>query len=111
MGTLTDRMLDDDGHLTVKRLASEIGEPEDQVLIILGLETASADEATQQRLREVVEILERPEAWAGSPNTAWQWYVTTPIPALCDTPAAIVRSGWADDVIAYIEHIAEGGYA
>lgn len=111
MAKLTDRMLDDDGHLTVKRLASEIGEPADQVLIVLGLDTAPTQTTHQQRLRDVVEILERTEAWAGSLDAAWQWYVTRPIPALFETPAVLVRSGRADEVMLYIEHIADGGYA
>ena len=114
MTRLTDRVADQGGHLTVGALATELGEPEDQVLVVLGLTTSghpASAAKTQHRLREVVEILERTEPWAGSLDAAWHWYVTTPIPALSDTPAALVRSGRADEVLLYIEHIADGGYA
>ncbi|MGQ7246758.1 XRE family transcriptional regulator [Halomonas sp. V046] len=68
--------------------------------------------STQQRLRQAVEILKRVEPWAGSIHSAWSWFRTYPIAPLGDfTAEELVTRGRADDVRAYLSHIAEGGYA
>ena len=58
------------------------------------------------------EILELIEAWTGSYAQAVAWYDTEPLPSFGNvTAATLVRQGRADAVKAYIERIADGGYA
>ncbi|WP_370311711.1 antitoxin Xre/MbcA/ParS toxin-binding domain-containing protein [Sagittula sp.] len=58
------------------------------------------------------EILELIEAWTGSRAQAIAWYETEPLPSFDNmTAAMLVRQGHADAVRAYIERIADGGYA
>lgn len=58
------------------------------------------------------EIFELIEAWTGSHAQAVAWYDTEPLPSFDNVTAAeLVRQGRADAVRAYIERIADGGYA
>lgn len=58
------------------------------------------------------EILELIEAWTGSHAQAVAWYDTEPLPSFGNvTAATLVRQGRAGAVRAYIERIADGGYA
>ncbi|WP_293383476.1 antitoxin Xre/MbcA/ParS toxin-binding domain-containing protein [Phenylobacterium sp. SCN 70-31] len=67
---------------------------------------------TQGRLREMLEILRRVEAWAGGPAQAMAWYRAEPIPAFGDrTAEALVKAGQAGAVRDYLDHVASGGYA
>ncbi|HWE45374.1 MAG TPA: antitoxin Xre/MbcA/ParS toxin-binding domain-containing protein [Caulobacteraceae bacterium] len=67
---------------------------------------------TQSRLREMLEILARVEAWAGGRMQALAWYRAEPIPALGGrTAEAMVKSGQATMVRDYLDHIAMGGFA
>lgn len=57
-------------------------------------------------------ILPRVEVWAGSREEALRWYRETLIPALGDlTAQQLVARGRMADVLSYIEHIDQGGYA
>jgi hypothetical protein len=67
---------------------------------------------TQTRLREMLEILTRVEPWAGGLPQALGWYRGQSIPSLGDqTAEALVRTGDADLVRAYLDGFAVGGYA
>jgi hypothetical protein len=67
---------------------------------------------TQGRLREMLEILRRVEAWAGGPAQAMAWYRAEPIPAFGDrTAESLVKSGEAAALRDYLDHVATGGYA
>lgn len=67
---------------------------------------------TQSRLRDLVIILSRVERWAGSLPQAYAWYRAQPLPSFGDrTAESLVREGRAADVLAYLDRIAEGGYA
>ena len=58
------------------------------------------------------EILELIEAWIGSRAQAVPWYDTVPLLSFGNvTAATLVSQGRADAVRAYIERIADGGYA
>lgn len=95
-------------HITKKEFASALGLSHDAVIRKDRLHTV----ATQQRLRQAMEILKRIEPWAGSMSAAWSWYRTYPVASLGDlTAEELVARGRADDVRAYLTHIAEGGYA
>ncbi|WP_447894412.1 XRE family transcriptional regulator [Vreelandella sp. GE22] len=95
-------------HITKREFASAIGLSHNAIIRKERLHAVS----TQQRLRQTMEILKRIEPWAGSISSAWSWYRTYPISALGDlTPEELVSRGRADDVRAYLSHIAEGGHA
>ncbi|TDX22469.1 hypothetical protein DFO67_1292 [Modicisalibacter xianhensis] len=95
-------------HITKREFANAIGLSHSAIIRKDRLYTVS----TQQRLRQAMEILKRIEPWAGSISGAWSWYRTYPIAPLGDlTAEELVSRGRADDVRAYLSHIAEGGYA
>jgi hypothetical protein len=67
---------------------------------------------TQARVAEMLEILNRIEAWAGGRRQALAWYRAQPIPALDGrTAEALVKSGQAGLVRDYLDQIALGGFA
>jgi hypothetical protein len=68
--------------------------------------------ATQARLREVTEIINRILPWCGSVPQAFAWYRSQPIPAFGDQTAEdLVRAGRSEHVRSYLAGIAVGGYA
>jgi hypothetical protein len=67
---------------------------------------------TQQRLREMLEILTRVERWAGGMPQALGWYRGQGIPALGDqTAEALVKSDQALLVRRYLDGLAAGSFA
>lgn len=68
--------------------------------------------ATQARLREVAEVINRILPWCGSIPQAFAWYRSQPIPAFGDqTAEELVRAGRVEHVMRYLRGIALGGYA
>jgi hypothetical protein len=68
--------------------------------------------ATQARLREVAEIINRVLPWCGSVQQAFAWYRSQPIPAFGDQTAEnLLHQGRAEHVLDYLGGIALGGYA
>jgi hypothetical protein len=68
--------------------------------------------ATQARLRDVAEIINRILPWCGSEPQAFAWYRSQPIPAFGDQTAEdLVRAGRSEDLKSYLAGIAVGGYA
>ena len=68
--------------------------------------------ATQLRVREVAEIINRILPWCGSVQQAFAWYRSQPIPAFGDQTAEdLVRSGRSEHLKSYLAGIAVGGYA
>jgi hypothetical protein len=68
--------------------------------------------ATQARLRDMVEIINRVLPWAGSVPQAFAWYRAQPLPGFGDRTAEdLVKEGRAEAVKAYLARIAVGGYA
>jgi len=68
--------------------------------------------ATQARLRDVVEIINRVMPWAGSAPQAFAWYRAQPLPSFGDRTAEdLVKEGRAEAVKSYLSRIAVGGYA
>jgi len=66
----------------------------------------------QTRVREMLEIINLVQTWAGGPAQAMAWYRAEPIPALGGrTAEALVKSGAAGAVRDYVDHLATGGYA
>jgi transcriptional regulator with XRE-family HTH domain len=68
--------------------------------------------ATQARLREVAEIINRILPWSGSVPQAFAWYRSQPIPAFGDQTAEdLVHAGRSEHLKLYLAGIAVGGYA
>jgi hypothetical protein len=66
----------------------------------------------QTRVREMLEIINLVQAWAGGPAQAMAWYRAEPLPAFGGrTAEALVKSGAAGAVRDYVDHLATGGYA
>jgi hypothetical protein len=66
----------------------------------------------QSRVREMLEIINLVQGWAGGAAQAMAWYRAEPIPAFGSrTAEALVKSGQATAVRDYIDHLATGGYA
>tara|TARA_R110001583_G_scaffold193295_1_gene361352 strand:+ start:2458 stop:2856 length:399 start_codon:yes stop_codon:yes gene_type:complete len=67
---------------------------------------------TQKRLGHVVQILNRVLPWTGSVASAWAWYRSQPLPGFGDlTAEQLVKDGYSQAVLDYLEEIANGGYA
>ena len=66
----------------------------------------------QGRVREMLEIINLVQGWAGGAAQAMAWYRAEPIPAFGGrTAEALVKSGNATAVRDYVDHLATGGYA
>ena len=67
---------------------------------------------TQTRLREMLEVLNRVEAHAGSMLAAYAWFRSEPLTGFGNrTPDQLVRDGEAAALHAYLDRIMAGGYA
>lgn len=66
----------------------------------------------QTRMRDMVEIINRAQPWAGSVNQAFAWYRSQPLPSFGGlTAEELVKEGRAAAVKAYLARINEGGHA
>ncbi len=107
------------GALQVDEVARAVGLSKAQLAETAGLAREVLQKASrrdgpkaQGRMREVVEIISRVQAWAGGPAQAMAWYRAEPIPAFGGrTAEAVVKSGQASAVRDYLDHLATGGYA
>ncbi len=113
------RFLSSDGLVDVDRVAQSFGMTKASLAQSLGfaddtLQRFSRVTApkTQQRLREMIEILTRVERWAGGMPQALGWYRGQGIPALGDqTAEALVKCDQAVIVRRYLDGLAAGGFA
>lgn len=95
-------------HITRAELALAVGVSRDAVAKSARVGTP----ATQSRLRDMVEILNRVQAWSGSPQQAFAWYRSQPLASFGDqTAEALVKEGRAEAVRRYLDRITVGGYA
>lgn len=68
--------------------------------------------ATQARLRETAEIINRILPWCGSVPQAFSWFRSQPIPAFGgQTAEDLVRGGRIADLKEYLAGLAVGGFA
>ena len=108
-----------DGVVEPERLSSILRVTRSELATASGLARDSVSKttrlrapATQARLREVTEIINRILPWCGSVPQAFAWYRSQPIPAFGDQTAEdLVRAGRARHVTSYLSGIALGGYA
>ena len=67
---------------------------------------------TQNRLRQMLEIMRRVAEHNGSALLAYAWFRSEPLPGFGGmTPQALVREGHANWVHDYLDDIESGGYA
>lgn len=116
---LLDAAFSPGGRIETDRLAAAVHMTKTELAAVLGLsrealsKTARATSpAIQARLRDMVEILNRVQGWAGSPAQALAWYRSQPLPGFGDrTAEELVKDGEAEAVKRYLGRIAEGGFA
>jgi hypothetical protein len=107
------------GGLVVERVAAKFGMSKTQLAETVGLsrETLYKPDRTrgvkvQNRVREMVEIVDRVKEWAGGTDQAMAWYRSQPIPAFGGrTAESLVKDGKAADLRDYLDSIAVGGFA
>jgi hypothetical protein len=115
----TTRFMSSSGHVDVDALAAEFNVTKAALAQSLGFaeetlqrSARASAQKTQQRLREMLEILTRVEPWAGGMPQAMGWYRGQGIAALGDqTAEALVKNDQAAVVRAYLDAIATGAFA
>jgi hypothetical protein len=108
-----------DGLVDVDAVAAELGMTKASLAQTLGFAEETLQRfsrvtapKTQQRLRDMLEILTRVSPWAGGMAQAMGWYRGQGIPALGDhTAEALVRNDQAAVVRSYLDGVAAGSYA
>ncbi len=107
-GLIASTALAKELHITKGGLAEAVGLSRDSVSKKVRLES----KATQARLRETVEIINRVTEWSGSVGRAFAWFRSQPLPSFGDKTAEdLVKEGRAKAVKDYLSRIADGGYA
>lgn len=112
-------MMDARGAVKVDNVAEAFRMSKAQLAETAGLARAVFQKASrrdgpkaQSRVREMLEIVNLVQAWAGGAAQAMAWYRAEPIPAFGGrTAEALVKSGNATAVRDYVDHLATGGYA
>jgi Antitoxin Xre/MbcA/ParS C-terminal toxin-binding domain len=118
-GELFGSVAGSDGSVEPSRLALALRTTSREIVRSAGLSDDVARRASrahgpksQQRLREMIEIIDRVGEWAGGREFAVAWYRSQPIPAFGgQTAEALVKSGQANAVREYLDGIALGGFA
>ena len=118
-GNLVLRYMDASGGIDFDGITSGFGISKTQLAETAGLGRDVLQKAarrraakTQNRVREMLEIVARIETWAGGQTQAMAWYRSQPIAALDGrTAEALVKTGKAGAVRDYLDHIALGGFA
>lgn len=112
-------LIDPAGQVAPDRVAETFRMSKAQLAQTLGLSSESlykarrADAAKpQRRLKEMLEIIERISAWAGGKEQAMAWYRARPIAAFGGrTAEGLVKTGHADALRDYLDHLALGNFA
>ncbi len=112
-------MTTSDGWITADRLIAELHITKAELAIAFGLSRDAVSksarlkaQATQTRMRDVVETINRVLPWAGSVFQAFAWYRSQNLPSFGDRTAEdLVKEGRAEAVNTYLSRIAIGGYA
>lgn len=101
----------DDQALSPTLIADALRTTKAEIAITLGLSQDALSRSS--RLREMVEILRRFEAYTGCPAlVAYAWFRSEPLPGFAGrTPDQLVREGQACYVHAHLDRIVAGGYA
>ena len=108
-----------DGQIATDLFIRELRINKTELAMALGLSRDSVSKvsrlkspATQARLRDVAEILNRVLPWTGSAPQAFAWYRAQSMPSFGDRTAEdLVKEGRAEAVKAHLSRIAVGGCA
>jgi len=117
--TFLDTVISHDGMVEPDQLSKALRVTKGELAAASGLSRDAVSKtrrlhapATQARLREVTEIINRILPWCGSVPQAFAWYRSQPIPAFGDQTAEdLVRTGRSEHLKSYLAGIAVGGYA
>jgi hypothetical protein len=109
----------DHGQFSPPRVAAALRTTREELAMSVGLGRDAvmrperiASVRTQQRLRQLVEILNRLEPRFGSVLIAYAWYRSEPLPGFDGrTAMQLVRDGHADAVMDYIDAVDAGVHA
>jgi hypothetical protein len=112
-------LMDDRGAVNVDDVAEAFSMSKAQLADTAGLAREVFQKASrrdgpkaQSRVREMLEIINLVQGWAGGAAQAMAWYRAEPIPAFGGrTAEALVKSGNATAVRDYVDHLTTGGYA
>jgi len=112
-------LMDERGAVNIDDVAEAFRMSKAQLAVTAGLAREVFQKASrrdgpkaQGRVREMLEIINRVQDWAGGAAQAMAWYRAEPIPAFGGrTAEALVKSGAAAAVRDYLDHLATGGYA
>ena len=113
------RVMTIEGFVATERLSSALHITKSELANAFGLSREAVSKssrvktrATQTRLRDVVEIINRVLPWTGSYGQAFAWYRSQALPSFGDrTSEDLVKEGRAEAVKSYLSRIATGGYA
>ena len=116
---LVAKFIDPNGNLLVDHVARGFRMSKRQLAETAGIKREALYKArrrgaakTQNRVREMLEIISRIAEWAGGEDQAMAWYRAQPLAAFGGrTAEALVKTGRAAAVRDYLDHIAAGGYA
>jgi hypothetical protein len=111
--------LDSTGKVMARRVAEGFGMSTGQLADTVGLSPETLYKAgrslapkTQNRMREMLEIVSRVSDWAGGKDQAMAWYRAEPIPAFGGrTAESIVKTGQAATLRDYLDALAVGSFA
>ena len=117
--TFLDQVINPEGVVEPDRLSVALRVTKGELAAASGLSRDAVSKtrrlqapATQARLREVAEIINRILPWCGSVPQAFAWYRSQSIPAFGDQTAEdLVRAGRSEHLKSYLAGIAAGGYA
>ena len=117
--TFLQQVITDEGFIAANALAKALHITQTDLATVTGLSRDSVSKrtrlksrATQARLRDTVEIINRVTEWSGSPGRAFAWFRSQPLPSFGDKTAEdLLKEGRADLVKTYLSRIADGGYA
>lgn len=112
-------LMDRSGAIAIEQVADSFGMSKTQLAETVGLGRETLYKAarnrtpkTQNRIKEMLEIISRVTEWAGGKDQAMAWYRAQPIPAFGGrTAEALVKEGKASAVRDYLDHLAVGGFA
>ncbi len=119
MSSLTADLIDESGFVSPRAVAEQFHTTLKEIAALSGLsldtiarQSRFRSKTSQQRLRDIVLILNRVLPWCGTQMQAYAWFRSEPIPSFGDLTAEdLVKRGMAEAVLEYIGRIAEGGYA
>ncbi len=108
-----------DGAISAKSLAEQLRVNKTQLADALGVGAESLRRQNreraarvQTRMRDMIEIINRVQPWAGTVNQAFAWYRSQGLPSFGGmTAEELVKDGRADAVKQYLARINIGGFA